>query len=109
MKLYGQVQSSGSKRHDVALKSTEHGTNPSVVVLPSKATTSFNKMTGMRDNEKKVIAIQERRKSSQLSVMAGRERDGAVRESSNYSKLQSGRTGSKNRKPQIATSATLLK
>lgn len=107
MKLYGQVQSSGSKRQDGALKSTEHGANPSVVVLPSKATSSLNKIPGMRDNEKKGITIQERRKSSQLSVIAGR--DGAVRESSNYSKLQSGRTGSKSRKQQIATSATLLK
>ena len=61
-------------------------------------------MGGMKDTEKKGMTIQERRKSSQLSVMGGRDRD-----TSNLSKMQSGRTGSKTRKTQVLTSATLLK
>ena len=106
MKLYNQLQNSGSKKNELTLKSSEHPTNPSVI--PSKTSTSFNRLS--KDIDKK-NAVMDRRKSSNINIMVNsRDGMGGRRDTSNASKLQSGKPSSKTRKTQGGnTGTTLLK
>ena len=76
------------------MKSIDQPTNPSVI--PSKTSTSFNRLS--KDADKKNV-VMDRRKSGQMNFMVNsRDAGGTRRETSNVSKLQSGKPSSKTRK-----------